>query len=53
MFIVIAGKAMVSNTVNALAWLENGEVRPRTNSCMFRDPGEKSATGRAYVARRA
>ena len=42
---------MVSNT--ALAWLGNGDVRPRTNSSMFRDPGVKSATGRANVGRRA
>ena len=51
MYIGIAGKAMVSNT--ALAWLGNGDVRPRTNSCMLRDPDVKSATGRANVARRA
>ena len=37
MYIGIAGKAMVSNT--ALAWLGNRDVRPRTNSCMLRDPG--------------
>ena len=40
-----------SNT--ALAWLGHGDVRPRTNSCMLRDPGVESATGRANVARRA
>ena len=51
MYIGIAGKAMVSNT--ALAWLGNGDVRPRTNSNMLRYPGMKSATGRANVARRA
>ena len=45
MYILIAGKAMVSNT--ALAWMGNGDVRPRTNSSMLRDPGVKSATGRA------
>ena len=45
----IAGKAMVSST--ALAWLGNGDVRPRTNSSMLRDPDVKSATGRARVAR--
>ena len=49
MYIGIAGKAMVSNT--ALAWLGNGDVRPRINSCMFRHPGVQSATGRADVAR--
>ena len=43
MYIGIAGKAMVSNT--ALAWLGNGDVRPRTNSSMLRDPDVKSATG--------
>ena len=42
---------MVSNTT--LAWLGNGDVRPWTNSCMFRDPGVESATGRANIARRA
>ena len=42
---------MVSNT--ALAWLGNGDVCPRTNSCMLRDPDAESATGRANVARRA
>ena len=47
----IAGKAMVSST--ALAWLGNGDVRPRTNSSMVRDPDVKSATGRARVARRS
>ena len=51
MYIGIAGKAMVSNT--ALSWLENGDVSPRTNSSMLRDPDVKSATGRANVARRA
>ena len=50
MYIGIVGKAMVSNT--ALAWLGNGDVRPRTNSMLW-DPGVKSATGRANVARRA
>ena len=42
---------MVSNT--ALAWLRNGDVRPRTNTIMLRDPGVKSVAGRANVARRA
>ena len=51
MYIGIAGKSMVSNT--ALAWLGNGDVRPRTNSSMLRDPSVKSVTGRANVARRA
>ena len=50
-YIVIAGKAMVSNT--ALAWLGNGDVRTRTNSSMFIDPGVKSVTGTVNVARRA
>ena len=50
MYIGIAGKAMVSNTT--LAWLGNGDVRPRT-TCMLRDPGVKSATGEANVGRRA
>ena len=36
MYIVVAGKAMVSNT--ALTWLGNGDVLPRTNSSMLRDP---------------
>ena len=49
MYIGIAGKAMVS--ITALAWLGTGDVRPRTISCMLRDPGVKSATGRAIVAR--
>ena len=40
MYIGIAGKAMVSD----MAWLGNGDVRPRTNSNMLRDPGVKSAT---------
>ena len=51
MYIRIAGKAMISNT--ALAWLGNGDIRPRTNSNMFRNPGVKSATGRANVVRLA
>ena len=51
MYIGIAEKAMVSNTAQAL--LGNGDSRPWTNSCMLRDPGVKSATGRANVARRA
>ena len=51
MYIGIAEKAIVSNT--AVAWLGNGDVRPRSNSCMLRDPDVKSATGRANVARRA
>ena len=50
MYIGIAGKVMVCNT--ALAWLGNGDVRPRT-TCMLRDPDVKSATGQANVARRA
>ena len=32
---------------------ENGDVRPRINSIMLRDPVVKSATGRANVASRA
>ena len=51
MYIGIAGKAVVSNTAQAL--LGNGDSRPWTNSIMLRDPGVKSATGRANVARRA
>ena len=51
MYIGIAGKAMVSNT--ALAWLGNGDVRPRNNSSMLRDPGVRSSIGRANVARGA
>ena len=42
---------MVANS--ALAWLGNGYVHPRTNSCIHRDPEGESATGRANVARRA
>ena len=38
---------------NTLAWLGNGDVRPRTYSSMLRDPEVKSATGRTNVARRA
>ena len=44
-------KVMVSNT--ALAWLGNGDVRPRTNSTMLRDPSVNFATSRANVARHA
>ena len=51
MYIGIAGKAMVSNT--AMAWLGSRNVSSRTNSCILRDPGVKSATSRANVARRA
>ena len=51
MYIGITGKAMVSNT--ALAGVGKGDVLSRTNSCMLRDPGVKSATGRANIARRA
>ena len=47
----IAGKAMVSNT--AFSWLGNGDVCPKTNSSMLKDPGMMSATSRANVARRA
>ena len=52
-YIVIAGKAMVSNT--ALAWLGNGDVRTRTNSNMFIDPGVQSMYSQCTVnvARRA
>ena len=51
MYIGIAGNAMISKT--ALAGLGKGDDRPRTNSYMLRDPGVKSAAGRANVARRA
>ena len=51
MFIGIAGKAIVSNT--ALASLGNRDVLHRTKSSMLKDPGMKSATGRANVGRRA
>ena len=50
----IAGKAMVSKKYcSGMAgnW-GCSIVRPRTNSCMLRDPGVESATGRANVARR-
>ena len=51
MYIGIAGNAMASNT--ALAWQGNGDVCPRINSSMLRDPEVKSATGRTNVAKRA
>ena len=44
MYIGIAGKDVVSNTT--LACLGNGDVCPRTNSCMLSDPSEESATSR-------
>ena len=40
-------------SLTSLTWLGNGDVRPRTNSCMLRDPDVKSVTGQANVARRA
>ena len=48
MYIGIAGNALVSNTAKCLG---NGDVRPRTNSSILRDPGVTCATGRANVAR--
>ena len=49
---VVGGAAIGTSGVISPAY-GLGDVRPRTNSCMLRDPDMKFVTGRANVARRA